>query len=86
MARKLYIHEFQVVGQLTFPVDMLRYDSCFPATSEDAVKIAPHFEREGTEEIHLVSYSEKSWVPTQARWISFGWKVTQHRVGHCIND
>lgn len=72
--------EFTVTGAMSFPVDMLRYDTCFPATSEDAVSIVltersleQYLERRA---IRLVKYgSTRADFATVGRWASFGWKV-----------
>jgi hypothetical protein len=63
---------FQVEGTWDFPLDMLRYDLCWPASQSDAGLIA------GTT---LVGKAERRItlkglkLPTEARWVSFGWKV-----------
>lgn len=69
---------FTVIGRGKFPIDMLRYDSCWPAKSEDARTITATFDEprdpRETFEIGLMQaagYGE----PTVARWDSFGWKV-----------
>jgi hypothetical protein len=69
---------FTVEGQYPFPIDMLRYDSAYPATSDDAVQISAALRglRRGDEKrtrtVTLRSFRQ----PTAARWESFGWKVT----------
>jgi hypothetical protein len=70
-------------GTTPFPVDMLRYDRCYPLREIDSVTIGANisdpWSRENTEDqIFLVKYSEKSDVKgqfTTARWDSFGWLV-----------
>ncbi len=67
---------YTVKGFAPFPVDMLRYDGCFPRTSEDSVAIgtalAGRTDPRRVFEIRLHSpYHE----PTIGRWQSFGWIV-----------
>lgn len=64
---------FTVRGRGEFPLDMLRYDSCWPFSSLDAVKMR----REGEKrEVVLRTVVYKSGVvATVGRWHSFGWKV-----------
>ena len=35
-----YIQRFQVTGRMAFPIDMLRYDACYPDSERDAAIIA----------------------------------------------
>ena len=64
MAKRL--EKFGVEGDGKFPIDMLRYDSCWPHSSIDV----DAFNRKGRRTITLASYS----APTIARWESFGWR------------
>lgn len=57
---------WQVTGRGPFPVDMLRHDMAWPATSEDAIKLLDI----GPRTITLCGLNQ-----TPARWSSFGWKV-----------
>ncbi len=64
--KKSYL--FTVTGEgSNFPVDMLRYDRCWPATTDDAIAIVnePREVRMGSNQ-----------YPTQDRWTSFGWQIT----------
>lgn len=76
MPKKQTEWRFIVKGTGRFPIDMLRYDGAFPASSSDAVLIASAVKggaRRGNEfKITLIS---KSHAPTSARWQSFGWFV-----------
>lgn len=66
------IKQFEVEGTGTFPLDMLRYDLSWPATSADAGEAqGPTFRR--PRRIRLKSASP--FAPTPERWESFGWKV-----------
>ena len=60
--REFYRYEVQGVG--LFPIDMLRYDSAWPADSESV-------EAQGRRTVRLSSYRQ----PTIDRWSSFGWTV-----------
>jgi hypothetical protein len=67
-------YEYYVTGKGEFPIDMLRYDSCWPLTSEDALKLVIEFgvpERGKMRSIRMGSY----YPPTIARWQSFLWSV-----------
>ena len=67
--------EFTVEGRGSFPIDMLRYDSCWPASeSRDSFEItASTRPRSGRmkRRITLLGLRE----PTVGRWESFGWNV-----------
>jgi hypothetical protein len=72
-ATKFYRFRLIVEGTSHFPIDMLRYDNCVPASEEATLKI----ERGGTgRRIELICYSQRAISPsTPSRWASFGWKV-----------
>lgn len=69
------MYEYFATGYGIFPFDMLRYDSAWPASGEDAAKL--EWERMGSERargqrsLRIRSYRE----PTVERWSSFGWSV-----------
>jgi hypothetical protein len=70
-----YSQRFFVMGKGSFPVDMLRYDQCFPASQDAAVSLDS--EIPGNRSIELRRYvSDKTTVPTTGRWASFGWTVS----------
>ena len=83
----MYLHKIFVKGSFQFPIDMLRYDRCHPASETDSGKILRIFEPGGSddnEQIVLHHYdSYRHWTPTNERWASFGWKVTGHEVVKC---
>lgn len=68
-------YEYTVSGTGAFPVDMLRYDSCYPARQDDAIQLSPHTRRSPGEVYHVTLHS--CHPPTDARWASFGWKVNR---------
>ena len=75
-----------IQGKGEFPMDMLRYDSCFPNSERDSMLIAGTFGRlrnetpwgredfNGRWSICVRSASENKW--TVGRWESFGVKIT----------
>lgn len=74
-------YTYTVSGNGPIPFDMLRYDSAWPHDQESAEKCAESFESArmtalrpagGTRIIDLTSH----YAPTEARWKSFGWQVT----------
>ena len=83
MAAQLWIHTIVVEGNLTFPLDMLRYDRVSPSTSQDIEKVFPDHElpvteRFATRRVVLIAFNTKLWSPTADRWRSFGWRVVSH--------
>ena len=69
---------------LNFPVDMLRYDNCWPSTSEDSVKISWTLQNNlQTMEDNEISFMLGRGIElytdnrslTAKRWESFGWEV-----------
>lgn len=84
MARsKLTRCTFKVTGRVRFPFDMLRYDSCYPASERDSNVIeATTYDDKGPFEVELKSHSESVIYngPTDARWRSFCWQVVPGSV------
>lgn len=68
-------HQFTVHGAGKFPLDMLRYDECWPLTGEDAAAIASGDRHHRS--ITLVTENRSG--PTQGRWGSFSWPVLRTR-------
>jgi len=71
---------FVVAGYAPFPADMLRIDQCWPATSEQAYKIAA---------CHLLCHCEimlqrhiksRTAHPSYQQWLDYGWKVTHEFI------
>ncbi len=80
----MYACKFRVIGKGHFPMDMLRYDQCFPRTTDDAIALVPSdhpadhvFAQANTREIELIKLANTKHgaMPTNARWASFGWRV-----------
>ncbi len=76
----MYTHRFIVEGSAPFPIDMLRYDHCYPADQAAASILADvvgvMWTHDQTAQLTLVSVTDhKAWLPTAARWSSFNWRV-----------
>ena len=76
----LHTHRAKVVGSGPFPVDMLRYDKCYPDTERDAtaivhsVKILPLEDRPTSVDVVQQHLSVRpNWTPE--RWATFGWTL-----------
>lgn len=64
--------EFTVEGCGPFPIDMLRYDSCWPKSERyDSSNIAGAHDR-GRRRVVLITADDAA--PTPDRWESFGWR------------
>lgn len=69
-------NRFKVAGRGSFPIDMLRYDVCWPTTEKAANTIARSFQpAQGEMTVELESTLHNR--PTVARWESFGWTVIE---------
>lgn len=59
-----------------FPIDMLRYDCCWPARPEDVALIqCPLSQRE---KVCYIRLNTLKGPPTADRWASFGWEIEGH--------
>lgn len=67
------IYTFVVVGDDQFPVDMLRYDLCYPKRTSDSHEIERSFRPRERRERRVTLVSSKA--PTEPRWGSFGWAL-----------
>lgn len=65
---------FTVTGSGAFPLDMLRYDECWPATADDATYIGRSWAR-GTGRSRITLITHDRTAPARDRWESFGWQV-----------
>ncbi len=63
-----------VKGRGAFPIDMLRYDSCVPATESDSYRIAGPEDEERRIRLRTFSENVRDNGPTLGRWQSFGWE------------
>lgn len=76
MAMKIV--KFTVKGSFRFPLDMLRYDQCWPAGPEDTARMEYSTESRSPEgyDITLCRWAPNgAWTPTMGRWASFNWHV-----------
>lgn len=62
-------YRFEVEGAGGFPFDMLRYDECWPMTSNDSALLEHH---ERTRRRVVMNGNIE---PTPKRWDSFNWKI-----------
>ena len=65
------VYEYVVTGMGDFPVDMLHFDQCWPATADDAAKIVEPASPAEPRSIRMRSHQR----PDTDRWSSFGWAV-----------
>lgn len=73
-----YFVAFSVKGSGPFPLDMLRYDRCFPSGFADVKHLG---ETTWRREVRLVSFSaEAKAMIHEDRWRSFGWEVVDIKV------
>lgn len=89
MRQTMYITDFTVEGRGDFPLDMLRYDQCWPADSAAVTAIETTYGSElerhgstvaqqpGLRRIRLRKVSGSGIGPTEGRWNSFGWRVVE---------
>lgn len=78
---------YTVEGHTPFPIDMLRYDSCFPAHEKDSHLIIRTLDETITpplgpepyrvEVSTLRDHRTHAMILTPARWKSFGWRVME---------
>jgi len=72
------LQKFVVKGLGQFPIDMLRYDQCFPLREDESAKIAKSWRGLDIElGRHVTDESDE---PSYDRWLSFGWKVLPDSV------
>jgi hypothetical protein len=62
------LYRYKVSGSGVFPLDMLRYDMCWPRDSLSVDQITDH-QPQAIVELSGVQ------PPTVPRWESFGWRV-----------
>ena len=75
---KTKFYEFTVIGKLAFPMDMLRYDSCWPVNGDSVANMSA--ESRGLKIVTLRSLHE----PTDARWSSFLWTVQRDTLSSWV--
>jgi len=75
----MYKTTFNVTGSGYFPLDMLRYDRCFPDGVDSVTKIGE--QTLGMDEVEGITIGKYHALKSQPqitvdRWASFGWYVT----------
>lgn len=77
MADRPRLAKFTVRGKTRFPLDMLRYDVCVPASPEDVGQIEASLMAPGADrEVTLLARADDRRC-TVGRWASFGWPVVR---------
>lgn len=79
---------FEVEGRGSFPLDMLRYDACYPSSEQNShlIEYNPWADdlkssKRTVRLMHRVLKDEYLGnYPTKGRWESFGWKVVDGSV------
>ena len=76
-----YRQTFTVEGSGWFPLDMLRYDCCFPLHESEIGRLSNVEPMGEFRSVELQRYVEiKADQPTQGLWQSFGWSVKDGSV------
>jgi hypothetical protein len=80
-SERVYFDTFDVTGRGPFPLDMLRYDHCWPA-SQDAVSrigasLSPQREPAAEQTIRLRRWTNEPKASLNPRWHSYGWTPTE---------
>lgn len=72
----MHLRHFTVEGCGEFPLDMLRYDTCWPSCSRDVDAMTHHRPGEHRQ-VRLSTYTprKRDLFTTPERWRSFGWPV-----------
>jgi hypothetical protein len=70
----MYLVTFTVKGTGRFPLDMLRYAQCWPATSDDVVALDSKTPIAITLRLHSRTKTPDA-VLWGGRWASFGWNI-----------
>lgn len=83
----MYITKFSVRGNGVFPMDMLRYDACYPNSDDSVQKIKTFGDLQAGDarETVTISLSHRhenkiTSCPMVGRWHSFGWGVVPGSV------
>jgi hypothetical protein len=78
---------YTVEGRCAFPIDMLRYDCCWPATEQDANQIEsindPMVDSREDKPYQITVETARNtrdhgrFIVTEGRWDSFNWKLVE---------
>ena len=74
--RKRRVRYFTVRGRLLFPVDMLRYDRAWAVSGIGT----PDDQSRDPRLVVCATTSSSRRVPTEDRWVSFGWEVIDRNI------
>lgn len=63
-------------SNIPFPLDMLRYDACYPMLSAE-IELLDNPRPNKKQRFVTLAHNapRKGWKPTHKRWASFGWEV-----------
>jgi hypothetical protein len=77
--RNRHYQTFIVETNFRFPIDMMRYDGCFPHTEKDAGLITRNLTDLGNNlKVTMGRYvATRANIPTEGRWESFGCKISE---------
>lgn len=67
--------KFKVIGPAPFPVDMFRYNRCWPFGMDDSITIEKTLNGEVDYPPGLIHLETDDDRVTEERWASFGWTV-----------
>ncbi len=67
---------FAVEGRGEFPLDMLRYDACWPKRQEDVDVLQDPERQPRMVQLSCWRDRRRGTVATHERWASYGWTVT----------
>lgn len=78
---KLIPIQVVVSGATPFPIDMLRYDGCFPLSEGDSNLIINSMKDDSIRRFVILMrpHGFKSWKPSYAKWKYYGWEVVETR-------
>jgi len=72
------LKRFSVEGSGEFPLDMLRFDRCWPSGAGDAAQIGAHYGMADPEAVRartVALETAEKYAPNRQRWLSFRWRV-----------
>ena len=79
MAKRFTRYEYEVTGAGDFPVDMLRYDCCWPCNGESAARLLLDRDEPRSTPRRTIRLRSVQ-PPTVERWASFQWHVDQRSI------
>lgn len=67
--------QFTVRGRCPFPLDMLRYDHCYPYQQRDVGVIEKSQRDNHRSTWYVITLETNGSAPTESRWSELGWWV-----------